>query len=66
VVNKVTPERRAAVLETAKGLGLLVIGTIPYDENLAKFDLVGDPLMGLPDDSPAIVEMRQVVKELGL
>ncbi len=62
VVNKVTPERRAAVLETAKGLGLMVIGTIPYDERLAKFDLVGDPLMGLPDDSPAIVEMRQVVK----
>ncbi len=54
------------MLETASGLGLMVIGTIPYDENLAKFDLVGDPLMGLPDDSPAIVEMRQVVEELGL
>lgn len=66
IVNKITPERREKVLETASGLGLKVIGTIPYDQTLAKFDLVGDPLTGLPDDSPAIVEMTQVVKELGL
>lgn len=66
IVNKVTPERREAVLETARGLGLKVIGTIPYDERLAKFDLVGDPLMGLPDDTPAVKEMTQVVKEIGL
>ena len=46
-------------------IGLEVIGTIPYDESLAKFDLVGDPLMGLPDDSPAVQEMVQVVEETG-
>ncbi len=66
IINKVTPERRQTVLETAKGLGLKVIGTIPYDERLAKFDLVGDPLMGLPDDSSAVLEMQRVVKEIGL
>jgi CO dehydrogenase maturation factor len=66
IVNKVTPDRKDKVLETAKGLGLNVIGTIPYDERLAKFDLVGDPLIGLPDDSPAVIDMQQVVKEIGL
>lgn len=66
VMNKVTPERRQLVLETARGVGLKVIGTIPYDELLAKFDLVGDPLIGLPDDTPAVVEMKGVVKEIGL
>jgi CO dehydrogenase maturation factor len=66
VVNKVTPDRKDKVLDTAKGLGLNVIGTIPYDEKLAKFDLVGDPLIGLPDDSPAVMEMHQVIKEIGL
>jgi CO dehydrogenase maturation factor len=66
IVNKVTEGRRETVLENAKTLGLKVIGTIPYDESLAKFDLVGDPLMGLPDDSPAIQEMMQVVRNLGL
>jgi CO dehydrogenase maturation factor len=66
VVNKVTPEREQKILETAKGIGLKVIGTIPYDELLAKFDLVGDPLIGLPDDTPAVLEMNDVVRELGL
>jgi CO dehydrogenase maturation factor len=66
IVNKVTSSRKEKVLENAKSLGLKVIGTIPYDESLAKFDLVGDPLMGLPDDSPAVQEMEQVVRNLGL
>lgn len=66
VVNKVTPERKKQVLLNAKGVGLKVIGTIPYDELLAKFDLVGDPLIGLPDYTPAVVEMKSVVGEIGL
>lgn len=66
IVNKVTSGRKERVLENAKSLGLKVIGTIPYDESLAKFDLVGDPLMGLPDDSLAVQEMKQVVRNLGL
>ncbi len=66
IVNKVTVGRKEKVLENARGLGLKVIGTIPYDEGLAKFDLVGDPLMVLPDDSPAVQEMTQVVGKLGL
>jgi CO dehydrogenase maturation factor len=66
IVNKVTSSRKEKVLENAKSLGLKVIGTIPYDESLAKFDLVGDPLMGLPDDSLAVQEMKQVVRSLGL
>jgi CO dehydrogenase maturation factor len=66
VVNKVTAGRKEKVLENASSLGLKVIGTVPYDESLAKFDLVGDPLMGLPDDSAAVMEMTQVAGALGL
>lgn len=66
VVNKVTPERKQKVLETARGIGLKVIGTIPFDEMLAKFDLVGDPLIGLPNDTPAVMEIEDVVREIGL
>ncbi len=66
IVNKVTPDRREKVLENAEGLGLKVIGAIPYDDSLARFDLIGDPLIGLPDDSPAVIEMKQVVEGLAL
>jgi CO dehydrogenase maturation factor len=66
VVNKVTPGRKESVLENASSLGLKVIGNIPYDEILARYDLVGDPLMGLPGDSPAVLETAQVARSLGL
>ena len=66
IVNKITTGRRDKVIENATSLGLTVIGTIPYDESLAKFDLVGDPLTGLPDDSLAVKEMANVVGKLGL
>jgi CO dehydrogenase maturation factor len=66
IVNKVTTGSKEKVLDNALSIGLKVIGTIPYDESLAKFDLVGDSLMGLPDDSPAVQEMVQVVGKLGL
>jgi len=66
IVNKVTPERISKVLENAKDAGLKVIGTVPYDANLAKFDLVGDPLTGLPDDTPAVVETKRIAGSLGL
>ena len=65
-MNKGNAGSKERVLENARGIGLLVIGTSPYDESLAKFDLVGDPLMGLPDESPAVQEMTQVVGKLGL
>ncbi|MCJ7444195.1 MAG: AAA family ATPase [Methanotrichaceae archaeon] len=66
IVNKVTLDRKNVILGVAKSLGLEVIATIPYDEKLAKFDLVGDPLMGLPEDSLAIQEIEQVAKGIGL
>lgn len=66
IVNKITTGRRDQVIENATSLGLTVIGTIPYDESLAKFDLVGDPLTGLPDDSLAVQEIANVVGKLGL
>lgn len=66
IVNKITTGRREKVIENASSLGLTVIGTIPYDESLAKFDLVGDPLTGLPDDSLAVQEMANVIGKLGL
>jgi CO dehydrogenase maturation factor len=66
IVNKVTLARKEKLLETAGQLGLKVIGAIPYDETLAKFDLVGDPLIDLPDDDPAVLEMKRIVDGLSL
>ncbi len=66
IVNKVHEQSRDQVLNTANGFDLKVIGMVPYDENIARLDLVGDPLIGLPDDSPAVVEVENIIKEIGL
>lgn len=67
IANKVTLENKDQVMENARSVSLKVIGTIPYDDTLAKFDLLGDPLIELPDDSPAVMEMEgRIVQELGL
>jgi len=67
IANKVRDLSEDQILKVASGLGLKVIGTIPYDENIARLDLVGDPLVGLPDDSPAVVEVEEhIIKEIGL
>jgi len=67
IANKVRDLSKDQILKVASGLGLKVIGMIPYDENVARLDLAGDPLVGLPDDSPAVVEVEeQIIKEIGL
>jgi len=66
IANKVMENRKDKVIQNATDIGLKVIGVLPYDEKVAKLDLVGDPLIDLPDDAPAVVEMEQVIGELGL
>ena len=67
IANKVTEGNREKIIENAKSVSLNVIGTIPYDERLANFDLVGDPLINLPDDTPSVKEIEEhVVKALGI
>lgn len=67
IANKVTEGNKDKIIENARSVSLNVIGTIPYDERLASFDLVGDPLINLPDDTPAVKEIEEhVVKALGI
>ena len=67
IANKVHDLSKDQIQKVAGGLGLKVIGLIPYDETVARLDLVGDPLVDLPDDSPAIMEVEgHIIKEIGL
>jgi CO dehydrogenase nickel-insertion accessory protein CooC1 len=46
----------------AKKLDLEVFGMIPFDETIAEHDLVGTPVIGLPDQSPALAAYREIVE----
>jgi CO dehydrogenase maturation factor len=66
VANKVDEDQARAIEQYAKQLGLEVIGAIPFDEVLMKYDHQGLPLLTLPDDSPANKKVEAIAKKIGL
>ncbi|MBE0521073.1 MAG: AAA family ATPase, partial [Candidatus Methanoperedenaceae archaeon] len=66
VANKVTPENRDRIEEYARELKMDLVGVVPFDEVLAQFDLEGKPVTGLPEDSGALLGVREIVRKMGL
>jgi len=50
--------------ETAREMGLDVLGTVPVDANVAEYDRLGRPTIELPDDSPSVVAVGRILKAL--
>jgi len=46
----------------AEKLGLELAGLIPFDENVAEYDLIGKPITELPSDAPSLEAVRKVVE----
>lgn len=60
IINRLTGSLPAALSEEIQQLQFPLLGTIPADEELSKFELTGQPLVELGEDSPvylAIAEM---------
>lgn len=66
IANKVTPENRARIEEYAKELKMDLVGVVPFDEMLAKYDLEGRPLAELPEDSIAFKAVSDIAVSMGL
>ena len=49
--------------DSAREMGLDVFGMIPFDENIAAYDLLGKPLTELPADSPAFAAYCEIVEK---
>jgi CO dehydrogenase maturation factor len=54
----------APLQEEIDASGLKLLGVIPYDSQLAEFDLQGKPLMELPEDSPAVQAVNDICKKV--
>ncbi|MDM8000095.1 MAG: AAA family ATPase [Dehalococcoidia bacterium] len=61
VFNRVTGNR-PLLEQAAQKIGLEILGFIPQDENIAYHDLVGQPILGLPSDSPGLVSVCDIVR----
>ncbi|NLN07314.1 MAG: AAA family ATPase [Firmicutes bacterium] len=67
IVNK-TPggEISAAIAEEIKAQGLELLGVVPLDPALSEYDAEGVPLTKLPEDSPAKVAVKEILRNLNL
>jgi CO dehydrogenase maturation factor len=50
----------------ARSLGIDVVGIIPEDDNVAEFDRMGLPLIELPENSPCVVAIQRILRDLEL
>ncbi len=47
--------------DASRKLDIDLFGLIPFDENVASYDLIGKPITDLPPDSPSISTWRDIV-----
>jgi len=66
IVNRVKPGKEDEVLKKVNETGLNVIGTIYEDEIVSEYDLEGNPLINLPDESNANTAISKIIKNLNL
>lgn len=63
VVNRYR-ESDAAIRDRARSLGLELLGSVPEDENVSRFDAEGRPLIELPDGSPSVAAVSEILKRV--
>lgn len=66
VGNRFTPDMEELLKKSADDIGLEYGGIVPLDENVMSFNLVGKPLLEIPDDSPAYEAVGNLAKKIGL
>lgn len=66
VVSKVTEGTIEALKDEIDRTGLELIGTIPLDDKVREYDLISKPLADLPDDSPVVVAVNDILKKAGI
>lgn len=66
VLNKVTEDEavKNALPAMVKDSGLTLIGTVPEDANIRAYDLVGMPIIELPEDSKAVVAVKEIFEKV--
>ncbi|MFC2027981.1 AAA family ATPase [Chloroflexota bacterium] len=65
VINK-SKGKDDLIVEMAQKQNLDVLGSVPDDETLAEYDSLGKPIVNLPDTSPSVHAVQQILQKLTL
>ena len=63
IVNRAPDSLSPAFLEEVKSIGLPILCTIPEDNNLLDFDMERRSLLELPDNSPALNSITEMMRK---
>jgi CO dehydrogenase maturation factor len=66
VGNRFPQDMEHILREEAQKIGVEYAGIIPFDENVMRFNLTAQPLLKLPEDSPALGQLRTILTKIQL
>lgn len=66
VLNRVKPQKEEELLQKVRQIGLEIAGIIYEDETISTYDMEGNPLIDLPNDSSAVTAISKIIKNIGL
>lgn len=66
VITKGTPQIMEGLAPAIEETGIPMIGWVPYDEQVLKYDVEGRPLFELPGDSPVVEAVNQILEKAGI
>ncbi len=64
IVNRVEGELDPALSDLIEQEGMKLGGWIPADKNITEYDLRGEPIVNLPDDSQSVVAFDRILDSL--
>lgn len=64
VGNRFNAKMERQVSDFSKEIGVELAGVIPYDHNVAEFNLKGKPLINIPRRSPALIATRKIFETI--
>jgi len=64
--NLFPAEAEGALRERSKEIGMELVGVVPQDPDVARLNLIGQTLLSLPGQSPAVNAVRAITKRIGL
>lgn len=52
------------IVESAKQRGVEIFGRVPDDEHITDYDHDGKPLISIPDDSPSVMAIKEIIRRI--
>ncbi|MGQ9718453.1 MAG: ATP-binding protein [Nitrososphaerales archaeon] len=64
IINRMSPQLEDRIGGIVKTSGIELGGIVPEDPSIQQFDIKGDPLLNLPEDSPALKAIDDLVEKV--